>query len=71
MSLEEIRKKITNGFRPFVLRTSDGREFPVPHREFIFLTKRSVIVADAEGFVDILDPLHIASLNESGDLPAK
>jgi hypothetical protein len=71
MNLEEIRKKVANGFRPFILRTSDGREFPVPHREFIFLTRRSVIVADKEGFVDILDPLHIASLQETGDLPAK
>jgi hypothetical protein len=69
MSLDEIRKKISNGFRPFVVRTSDGREFPVPHREFIFLTKRSVIIADKDGFVDILDPLHIASLQELGSLP--
>ena len=71
MGLEEIRKKVSNGFRPFIVRTSDGREFPVPHREFIFLTKRSVIVADSEGFVDILDPLHISSLQETGGLPAK
>jgi hypothetical protein len=70
MNLEAIRKRLENGFRPFVIRTSDDREFPVPHREFIFLTKRSVIVADREGYVDILDPLHIASLREYGDLPA-
>ena len=71
MNLEEIRKKIADGFRPFVVRTSDGREFPVPHREFIYLTKRSVIVADEEGYVDILDPLHIASVREVGKLPTK
>ena len=71
MNLEEVRKKITNGFRPFILRTSDGREFPVPHREFVMVTKRSVVVADEEGFVDILDPLHIASIRETGGLPAK
>ena len=69
MSLEEIRKKVANGFRPFVIRTSDGRKFPVSHKEFIFLTKRSVIVADKNGFVDILDPLHITSLQELGHLP--
>jgi hypothetical protein len=71
MSLEDIRKRLANGFRPFVIRTSDGREFPVPHREFVFLTKRSVIVADEEGYVDILDPLHIASVREAGNLPTK
>ena len=71
MNLEDIRKRVMNGFRPFVIRTSDGREFSVPHRDFIFLTKRSVIVADQEGYVDILDPLHIASLQETGDLPSQ
>jgi hypothetical protein len=52
-----------------VIRTSDGREFPVPLKEFIFVTRRSVIVADQEGFVDILDPLHIASIREETSLP--
>ena len=69
MNLEDIRRRVQNGFRPFVIRTSDGREFRVPHKEFIFLTKRSVIVADDEGFVDILDPLHISSMHEAGPLP--
>ena len=71
MNLEEIRRRLSNGFKPFAIRTSNGREFPVPHKEFIFLTKRSVIVADQEGYVDILDPLHISSLKEIGELPAK
>jgi hypothetical protein len=70
MNLDDIRKRITNGFRPFIIRTSDGREFPVPHKEFIMVTRRSVVVADRAGFVDILNPLHITSLQETGDLPA-
>jgi hypothetical protein len=69
MNLQDIRRRLENGFRPFVVRTSDGREFKVPHREFVFLTKRSVIIADDDGYVDILDPLHIASLRELNDLP--
>jgi len=71
MNVDEIRRRLQDGFRPFVIRTSDGREFPVPHKEFIFLTRRSVIVADAEGFVDILDPLHISSVRESSPLPTQ
>jgi hypothetical protein len=71
MNLEDIHRRLTNGFRPFVLRTSDGREFPVPHKEFVFLTKRSVIIADEEGYVDILDPLHITSVREVGNLPTR
>ncbi|HYR58332.1 MAG TPA: hypothetical protein VEO95_06880 [Chthoniobacteraceae bacterium] len=70
MSLDEIRKRTSNGFRPFVIKTSDGKEYPVPHREFIMITKRSVVVADADGFIDILDPLHIVALNVEGELPA-
>jgi len=69
MSLDDIRKKVTNGFHPFIIRTSDGREHPVPHQEFIMVTRRSVVVADEKGFVDILNPLHITSLRESGELP--
>ena len=71
MNLEDIRRRITDGFRPFVIRTSDGREFSVPHKEFIFLTNRSVVIADQEGYVDILDPLRIASVREAGTLPAR
>ncbi len=69
MNLEDIQKRLSNGFKPFVIRTSDGREFPVPHKEFIMVTRRSVIVADEEGYVDILDPIHINSLREVGNLP--
>ena len=71
MNLEDIRRRLSNGFKPFIIRTSDGREFSVPHKEFVFLTKRSVIVADEEGYVDILAPLHIASVREAGNLPTR
>jgi hypothetical protein len=71
MKLEEIRHKLTNGFRPFILHTSDGRKFTVPHKEFIMLTKRSVVVADKDGFVDILDPMHITGIRELAELPRK
>jgi hypothetical protein len=30
MNVEKIRKKLTGGFQPFVIRTSGGREFKVP-----------------------------------------
>jgi hypothetical protein len=71
MNLEDIRKRVTNGFTPFIIRTSDGREFPVPHKEFVMVTKRSIVVADEEGFVDILNPLHVVSIREAGSLPTK
>ena len=71
MNLDEIRKRLTNGFRPFIIRPSEGREFSVPYKEFVLVTKRSVVIADDEGYVDILDPLHITSVQEVGGLPTK
>ena len=62
MNVEKIRKRMSGGFRPFVLRTSDGREYRIPHPEFIALSKYEVVVVDANGDIDILDPFHIASI---------
>ncbi len=62
MNVEKIRKKLIGGFQPFVIRTSDGREFDVPHPEFIAIGKYEVAVVDKEGDIDLLDPLHIVSI---------
>ena len=64
MSVEEIRRRLTKGFQPFSIFLSDGRKYDVPHPEFILVTRRSVAVADADGFIDTLDPLHIVSLED-------
>lgn len=62
MSIDKIRKRLTGGFRPFVLRTSDGREFPVPHPEFIAVGKSDVAVVDKTGDINVLEALHIVSI---------
>ena len=62
MNVEKIRKHLSGGFRPFVLRTSDGREYQIPHPEFIALGKYDVVVVDPNGEIDILDALHIVSI---------
>ena len=62
MILDQIRKRLTGGFQPFVIRTSDGREFKVPHPEFIAVGKYEVAVVDRDGHIDTLAPLHIASI---------
>lgn len=70
MTTQDIRRRLEGGFRPFKVRTSDGCEFPVPHREFIYLTTRRVVIANSEGYVNVIDPLHIVSIEESNSLPA-
>ena len=62
MSIDKIRKRLTGGFRPFVLRTSDGREFPVPHPEFFAVGKSDVAVVDKTGDINVLEALHIVSI---------
>jgi len=62
MKIEKIRKQISGGFRPFVIRTSDGREFPVPHPEFIAIGKSDVAVVDKSGDINILEALHVVSI---------
>ena len=62
MNLDHIRKKLTGGFQPFVIRTSDGREFKVPHPEFITVGKYEVAVVGHDGHIDTLAPLHIVSV---------
>ena len=64
MSIAEIRKRITGGFQPFVIRTSDGREFKVPHPEFIMFAKYAVAVVDDEGDINTISLLHIASIKD-------
>ncbi len=64
MNVEEIQRRLRGGFKPFVMHLSDGRRYPVPHPEFLLVTRRSVAVADRRGFIDVLDPLHIVSLKD-------
>ena len=50
MNVERIRDRLhEEPFRPFAVVTSRGHKYPVPHTDFIFLTQRVVIVADAGG----------------------
>jgi hypothetical protein len=62
MNLEQLRKRARESFQPFTLRTSDGREFDVPHPEFILIGRNHVVVEDRKGLIEILDPLHIVSI---------
>lgn len=71
MNIEDIRKRIETGFVPIKIRTSDGHQFPVPHREVIFITQRRVVISDNRGYVNVLDPLHIFSIEEAKSLPTK
>ena len=64
MNVQILIQRLRNGFKPFVLRLSDGRSFPVPHPEFIAVGRHAVVVIDKEGFPVNIDPLHIVSVDD-------
>jgi len=66
MRVEEIRKAHqARPFRPFTLRTSDGREYEVRHPEFLAMspTGRTLVVADTDGTFDHIDVVHVTSIH--------
>lgn len=68
MNIGHLRSRVTDAFRPFAVVTSSGNKYPVPHPDFLFLTQRTVFVADACGYAMQIDPLNIVGLE---DLPAR
>jgi hypothetical protein len=64
MNTEKIKKLISNGFRPFAIRLSDGRKFNVPHPEFVAVGRNVVVVIDSHDVSHTIDALHIVSVEE-------
>ena len=62
---EQIKSRLQNGFHPFTLRLSDGREVPVPQRDFIAIHPRVVVIIDQNGISHTINPLHIVSIGEA------
>jgi hypothetical protein len=54
-------------FVPFAVRTADGREYPVPTIDHIYLPPQGggVVISDHEGIVVVLPGLFISALVHS------
>ena len=61
MNRELIRQQLT-GRGPFIIRTSHGMAFTVPHSEFVLVGKRNIVIEDTKGLLDIIDPMHVVSI---------
>ena len=67
--IQQIRKFLENGFRPFVIGLSDGRRFEIPARDFIAISARTVGIIDKDELGVWINPLHIVSVEEMGAKP--
>jgi hypothetical protein len=64
MVIEQIKERLEPSFRPFAICVSDGRRFPVQHRDFIALTSRTIVVIDDKDVSHTISPLHVVSIEE-------
>ena len=62
MHTETIRTAVLDRpFRPFTLRLNDGREFHIPHSEYVAVSRRVVMVVDQQTEAGVyLEPVLIA-----------
>jgi hypothetical protein len=58
---ELIRNNLA-GTGPFIIGTSDGKQYSVPHSAFVLIGRHNVVVEQPNGFLDIIDPLHVVSI---------
>ena len=56
-------------FEPFNIRLADGRSWHVPHRDFVALTPRRVIVGAEDDSWSVIEPLLIVSLDSMPPRP--
>lgn len=52
-------------FKPFTIRTVEGKEFPVPHREFMSISRNGnfLVVFSEQGGAHILDVASVTVLS--------
>jgi hypothetical protein len=66
--IADVRERLLAApFLPFLIRTSDGREYSVPTADHAFITPRGnrVIVVADDGATAVLGLLHINSVIDS------
>ncbi len=65
MTIDQLRAAYSaEPFRPFAMHLADGRVIPVKHREFMMTVPsgRTVVVAQPDDTVNIIDPLLVTDL---------
>ena len=70
MTREQVESAIASGV-PFTLRMADGKEYTVPHRDYIWLPPRAsyVIVHEDDGHFTVLPLLTMTGLRSKSPEP--
>jgi hypothetical protein len=64
MDIAGIREALhKNPFEPFLMRLADGQSFPIPHRDFVALSPRRIVVVGEDDSWSIIEPLLVVSLD--------
>jgi GH43 family beta-xylosidase len=64
MNRDLIRQHLTSRACA-IIRTSDGRQYAVAHAEFVLIGRHNVVVEHPNGYLEIIDPLHIVSIRHT------
>jgi hypothetical protein len=62
--IDQIKKRLEDGFHPFAVRLTDGRRYEIPHRDFIAVHPKRIAVIDPEGLVISINPIHVVSVDD-------
>ena len=65
MIIEQIKSRLENGFHPFTLELSSGKKIRVPHRDYIAIHPKLIVVIDQKGISHTISPLHVVSIDEA------
>jgi hypothetical protein len=68
MTIEQLRATHrATPFQPFTIRMADGRQFPIPHPDFLSMspTGRTAVIFQTDGSASIVDLLLMTELELS------
>jgi len=68
VTIEQVRTTLaTRPFQPFMVRMADGRQFPIPHPDFLSMSPagRTAVIFNPDGSASIGDLLLLTELELS------
>jgi hypothetical protein len=64
MSIAEIRLRLTDEFKPCRIETTNGREYAIPHSDWVLIGTQSLAVLKEDGQIAWVAPEHVVAIRE-------